>query len=143
MGDEGQSSILGVGLLAVVLIVCGLVWDGTRVLVARQRVGAVADAAALAGAGELDAGWIRDGRVTDPPRLDAARAGEIAAATVGVAGGLEKREYAVVDLVVAPDRVRVVVRTAVTMSFLVLAGLDDIEVSASATAVVTQPRLDG
>lgn len=131
--------MLGVGLLAVVLVVCGLVWDGTRVLVARQRVGAVADAAALAGAGELDRAWILEGTMTDPPRLDASRAGGVARDAVAAAAEVEQREYVVVDLGTAPDRVRLVVRCRVSMSFLVLAGLDDVDVSASATAVALQP----
>lgn len=143
MGDDGQSSVLGVGLLAVVLIVCGLVWDGTRVLVARQRAGAVADAAALAGAGELDGAWIVDGQVTDPPRLDVAKAEGVARAAVGAAAEVEHRDYGVAELVAATDGVRVVVHIDVPMSFLVLAGLGAVDVSASAAAVAVQPGQGG
>ena len=54
MNERGQVTVLVVGMTMVVFAVAGLAVDGTRAFIYRRTLQSAADAAALAGASELD-----------------------------------------------------------------------------------------
>ncbi|HEY7875369.1 MAG TPA: pilus assembly protein TadG-related protein, partial [Actinomycetota bacterium] len=53
---DGQAMVLVLGLALVCFAIAGLAVDGTRVFLARRTLQNAADAAATAGAGQVDAG---------------------------------------------------------------------------------------
>jgi hypothetical protein len=60
--ERGQIAVLALGLALVVFAIAGLAVDGTRAFLARRSLQNLADAAALAGAGELDTDVLQDRR---------------------------------------------------------------------------------
>lgn len=52
--EQGQTTIMVIGISMLVMAVLGLTVDGTRAFLYRRTLQSAADAAALAGAGELD-----------------------------------------------------------------------------------------
>jgi uncharacterized membrane protein len=52
-GEHGQTTVLVVGLALVVFAVTGLAVDGTRAFLLRRTLQNVADASAVAAAGEI------------------------------------------------------------------------------------------
>ncbi len=119
-------AILMVGLVAVV----GLVTDGGMVFTQRRDLQNVADAAAAAGASQIDEDTYR-GSAGETVVLDENAAYDVATRYLDEEGGLD---YSVA---VAPDRVVVSVSRQATTGFLRVLGIDGVEIDATATA---QPR---
>lgn len=122
---RGQALLWVALLLPVFLSIIGLAIDGGIVFAARRQAQNIADAAARAGAQEIDIQRYRDsGEVA----LDAGWA------------RYEARRYAAglgapdASINVAENQVEVVVRRDVPLSFLRLVGISNIHVEASATA---------
>lgn len=128
MNERGQTTVLVLGMAVLAFAVAGLAVDGTRAWLYRRTLQNAADAAALAGASELDrAAYYGSGG--DRILLDEV-ASEGAAST-----WLARREIdarAAVDA--TRDRVRVEVRGVVPTTFLSLVGIDDIDVAVRADA---------
>jgi Putative Flp pilus-assembly TadE/G-like len=55
-GEDGQMLVFLVGLVVLVLMVLALGWDTSNWFLGHRALGNLADGAAVAGAGELDAG---------------------------------------------------------------------------------------
>lgn len=114
------------GLALVCFAVAGLAVDGTRVFLARRSLQSAADAAATAGAAELDAAaYYRSGGRTVALDPDAART--VAARWVA-RRGLDVRVAIAADV----RTVTVALRQRVATSWLGLVGIDSIPVGATA-----------
>jgi len=127
-GDEGQVLVM-VALMMVGLVAdVGLVSDGGLVFSQRRDLQNVADAAASAGAMQIDEAVYRaESRVV----LDERMAREVAALYLDAEDGVT---YSVS---VFPDRVDVEVSRQASTGFLRVIGIDGVAVSASASA---EPR---
>lgn len=128
-GEESGQVIVLVAILMVGLVaVVGLVTDGGLVFSQRRDLQNVADAAALAGAMQLDEGIYRaSGEVL----LDEAAARQAAVEYLEAEGDLS---YSVV---VGPTRVEVSVWRQASTGFLRVVGINGAEISANASA---EPR---
>ena len=126
--DEGQVLVMVALMMVGVVSVVGLVADGGLVFAQRRDLQNVADAAAAAGAMQIDEVEYRS---TGEVILDEQLARDAAAAYLDAEGGLD---YVVNVL---PDRVEVSVSRQATTGFLRVIGIDGVEVSASASA---EPR---
>lgn len=122
--ERGQITAFVAALVAGLLLVAGLVFDGGMALAAKTRALDEAQEAARAGAQELSAAWVR--RHTGP-LLDPARARAAAEAALAAAG-------ATGVVTVAADEVTVTVTRTTRTQLLHLAGVAQITVSATATA---------
>ena len=127
-GDEGQVLVMVALMLVGVVSVVGLVSDGGLVFAQRRDLQNVADAAAAAGAMQIDEAFYRS---TGEVVLDEQLAREAAAFYLDAEGDLD---YVVNVL---PDRVEVAVSRQATTGFLRVIGIDGVEVGASASA---EPR---
>lgn len=128
MNERGQTTVLVLGMALLAFAVAGLAVDGTRAWLYRRTLQNAADAAALAGAAELDrAAYYSSGG--EELILD-----EDASETVATRWLSERvvDARAVVDA--SPERVRVEMRGAVPTTFLSLAGIRSIEVAVRADA---------
>ena len=128
MNERGQTTVLVLGMALLAFALAGLAVDGTRAWLYRRTLQNAADAAALAGAGEVDrAAYYESGgaRIV----LDETSSEETAArwSTSRVPGA-----RATVDS--SPDRVTVEMRGTVPTTFLSLAGIERIEVAVRADA---------
>jgi Flp pilus assembly protein TadG len=128
IGERGQALVLVLGLGLLVFAISGLAVDGTRAFLARRSLQNTADAAALAGAGEIDtdAYYRSRGRkvVLDP-----------AAARSAAQAWLERRGLPVrASITAGSERVLVAVRSRVPTTFLGLVGISALPVAALATA---------
>ncbi len=128
-GDESGQAIVLVAILMVGLVtVVGLVTDGGLVFSQRRDLQNVADAAALAGAMQIDEGVYREsGEVL----LDEGAARQAAVQYLEAEGDLS---YSVV---VRPTRVEVSVSRQASTGFLRVVGINGVEISANASA---EPR---
>lgn len=126
--DEGQVLVTVALMMVGVVSVVGLVSDGGLVFAQRRDLQNVADAAAAAGAMQIDEAVYRS---TGEVVLDEQLARDAAAFYLDAEGGLD---YVVNVL---PDRVEVSVSRQATTGFLRVIGIDGVEVSASASA---EPR---
>lgn len=126
--EEGQVTVLVLGLALVGFAVAGLAVDGTRAFLMRRTLQNIADSSALAGASELDtaAYYSTGGRKIV---LDVAAARRVASNWLS-RRGLPARAEIASD----PDAVRVVLRANVPTTFLGLVGIDEIPVAVAATA---------
>lgn len=127
-GDEGQVLVMVALMMVGVVSVVGLVSDGGLVFAQRRDLQNVADAAAAAGAMQIDEAVYRS---TGEVVLDEQLAREAAVFYLDAEGDLD---YAVSVL---SDRVEVSVSRQATTGFLRVIGIDGVEVSASASA---EPR---
>lgn len=127
-GQGGQATVLILGLSLVVFAVTGLAVDGTRAFIARLTLQNAADAAALAGAGELDVRGLYSSGGREL-RLDTAGARVLAHRYLDARGFAGE---AVVDANEAS--VTIVLRDEVATSFLGLVGVDALPVAAEARA---------
>jgi len=127
-GDEGQVLVMVALMMVGVVSVVGIVSDGGLVFAQRRDLQNVADAAAAAGAMQIDEAVYRS---TGEVVLDEQLARDAAALYLDAEGGLD---YVVSVL---PDRVEVSVSRQATTGFLRVIGIDGVEVSASASA---EPR---
>lgn len=121
--EQGQATIMVIGICMMVMAVLGLTVDGTRAFLYRRTLQSAADAAALAGAGELDrAGYyVSRGRAI---RLeeDAARRAAVRwlkLRSVGARAAVRS----------SPTRVSVTLRGEVSTLFLRLVGIGRIPVA--------------
>jgi len=126
--DEGQVLVMVALMMVGVVSVVGLVSDGGLVFAQRRDLQNVADAAAAAGAMQIDEAAYRS---TGEVVLDEQLARDAAAFYLDAEGDLD---YVVNVL---PDRVEVAVSRQATTGFLRVIGVDGVEVSASASA---EPR---
>jgi len=126
--DEGQVLVLVALMMVGVVSVVGLVSDGGLVFAQRRDLQNVADAAAAAGAMQINEAVYRS---TGEVVLDEQLARDAAALYLDAEGGLD---YVVNVL---PDRVEIAVSRQATTGFLRVIGIDGVEVSASASA---EPR---
>ncbi len=126
--ERGQTTVLVLGLSLVVFAVVGLAVDGTRAFLLRRTLQNMADAAAVAGASEVDQSTYYStggGEVSVEPGAAQKMASEWL-----LRRGLRVR--AQVDA--TPERVMVVVRDDLPATFLGLVGIDSIPVAAEASA---------
>jgi uncharacterized membrane protein len=126
--DKGQVTILAIGLAMVVFAIAGLAVDGTRVFLVRRSLQNSADAAALAGAAELDteAYYASGGNSLVLDQAAARRA---------ASGWLARRDLLVeAQIATAPRRVEVLIRAETPTSFLGIVGVFTIPVAAAASA---------
>ena len=133
MNDRGQVTILVVGMSIVVLSVVGLAADGTRAFLYRRTLQSAADAAAMAGAGELDHDiyYASRGRRVE---LDQEAAGKVASRWLELRAVAADPSISVTD-----ERVHVVLRGTVRTLFLRLIGLRQMGVAVEA---VSSPEID-
>ncbi len=126
-GADGQVMLLVLGICLVCFAVAGLAIDGARLWLMRRSFQSAVDAAALAGAGEVDLDRLyASGGV---PVLDP-HAARLRAVAVLRERGLGER----VEVVAVSDAVRASVRGHLDASFLALVGIDRLPVAAEATA---------
>lgn len=127
-GDAGQVTPFAVILIVVLMAVAGLVLDGGLALSAKVQALDVAQAAARAGAQQLDLVQYRTNNVAvlDPARAASAARSWLAAA--GVQG----------DASATTATVTVTVRRTSNTQLLQLVGVGQLRVSASATATAVQ-----
>jgi uncharacterized membrane protein len=71
--ELGSVLVLGIGLVAVAAVLLAVVVDASRLFLARQSLGALADAAALHAAHDVDLAAVYRHGVADRVPLDAAR----------------------------------------------------------------------
>lgn len=126
--ERGQVTVLILGMALIAFAVAGVAVDGTRAWLLRRSLQNAADAAALAGAGEIDraAYYSSGGKVV---RLDAASS-ESAAARWLRYRGLDARA----SVAARPERVAVVMRAELDTTFLALIGVRSLEVAVEADA---------
>ena len=128
-GDERGQIIVLVAILMVGLVAgVGLVTDGGLVFSQRRDLQNVADAAALAGAMQIDEDAYRDSGAV---ALDEGAARQAAEEYLGAESNVT---YSVV---VRPARVEVSVSRQASTGFLKVIGIDGFEISANASA---EPR---
>ena len=127
--EEGQATVLVLGMTMVVMGVLGVSVDGTKAFIHRRTLQSAADAAALAGASELDAVryYSSKGRTVslDP---SAARAAALRWLTLR---GLQVRATVRVE----GDAVTVTLRDRVPTLFLRMIGLDEVPVAVEAASI--------
>lgn len=126
--EAGQVTPLIVGLTLIVLAVSGLAIDGTRAFLLRRSLQNAADAAALAGAGEVDTSVYYSsggGNVT----LEAGRARSMTLEWLA-----RRRIPARAAIDATGEGVRVVLRGSVPATFLRLVGISQIPVAVEARA---------
>jgi len=128
--EQGQASVLLVGVLLIGLMFAGLAIDGARMFTARRDLQNVADSAALAGASSLDEGAYRKSAGVDV-QLDSA------AARQAVNEVLTQSSLPVsvtVDVVIGAERVEVRIERPVRPLFLGLVGIGPEQIGAHASA---------
>lgn len=135
-GRDERGSVTGmlVAVMFVVLAFAGLAVDGTRLMLARRDLQALADSAALAGASSIDEARYRASGGTEV-LLDPAGARFAAAAVVSTSGWPADGRGSVA---VAGDRVRVHLERPIGLTLLTLVGIAPPVIGATATA---DPRI--
>ncbi|MCC6387449.1 MAG: hypothetical protein IT302_08710 [Dehalococcoidia bacterium] len=126
--DEGQVLVMVALMMVGVVSVVGLVSDGGLVFAQRRDLQNVADAAAAAGAMQIDEAAYREAGTV---LLDEQQARDVAASYLEGEGDLE---YVVFVL---PARIEVSVSRQASTGFLRVIGINGVEVSAIASA---EPR---
>ncbi|HEX2049332.1 MAG TPA: pilus assembly protein TadG-related protein [Actinomycetota bacterium] len=126
--ERGQASVLAIGAALVAFAVAGVTIDGTRAFLFRRSLQNAADAAALAGASEIDVETFYAGggarAVLDP-----------AAARATAIDWLRRRGLdAVADVDADDGAVEVTLRGRIGTTLLALVGIDDVPVAAAARA---------
>ncbi|MFN2587196.1 MAG: pilus assembly protein TadG-related protein [Actinomycetota bacterium] len=126
--ESGQVTVLVLGMALLAFAVAGLAVDGTRAWLLRRSLQNAADAAALAGAGELDdrAYYEAGGRTI---ALDAAASETVAARWLDRRGVAARASVAATE-----DRVEVEVTAEMETTFLALVGIGTLEVVVEADA---------
>lgn len=128
MNERGQTTVLVLGMALLAFAVAGLAVDGTRAWLYRRTLQNAADAAALAGAAELDrAAYYASGG--EDVVLDE-DAGERVASRWLSDRAIDARAA----IRATGDRVVVEMRGEIATTFLSLAGIDAIDVAVRADA---------
>ena len=128
--QDGQASLLLIGILMIGLMFAGLPIDGARMFTARRDLQNVADSAALAGASSLDEAQYRASAGRNA-RLDPVAARR---AVDEVLAASSLPNAVTVDVAVTDDRVMVRIARPVRPLFLGLIGLGPETIGAHATA---------
>jgi Flp pilus assembly protein TadG len=126
--QRGQTTILVVGIVVLVMSVIGLAVDGTRAFLYRRALQSAADAAALAGAGEIarDSYYASRGRTIEIEPHSARNAAE---------RWLDLRSLSVETAVASsPTEVTVALRGEIPTLFLRLIGITSVPVGAEAAS---------
>ena len=126
--EEGQALVMVAVMMVGLVGVVGLVSDGGLVFAERRDLQNAADAAAAAAAMQIDEDVYR---ATGDVVLDERRASETAARYLAAEDGVSY------EIATSPDSVEVSVNRQAATSFLGLIGIDDVDVSARASA---EPR---
>ena len=126
--EDGQVTVLVIGMMIVVMAVSGLAVDGTRAFIERRALQNVADTAALAGADQLDlvSFYGSGGGVLE---LDVSAARAAALEMVGAS-----RRDAVASITTEEGAVQVTLRGKVETSFLRFIGIGTLPVAVTARA---------
>lgn len=127
-GEEGAITVFVVALTLALMLVAGLVYDGGRVLAARQQARDLADNAARAAAQQVDLDAVRSGSA---PSLDPLAA-EAAADSYLEAAGRQG------SVVVTGDHVEVTVSLTTPMVLLQIAGISDRTVTGKGRARIVR-----
>jgi hypothetical protein len=127
-GDAGQVTPFAVLMIIALLAVAGLVLDAGLALAEKVRALDVAQAAARAGAQELDLYKYRTANVAELDPARAASAAQAWLASAGVEG----------DATATTTTVIVTVRRTTTTQLLQIVGVGELRVSASASATAVQ-----
>ncbi|MDQ3916305.1 MAG: pilus assembly protein TadG-related protein [Actinomycetota bacterium] len=126
--ERGQVTVLVLGMALLAFAVAGLAVDGTRAWLLRRSLQNAADAAALAGAGEIDrrAYYSSGGRsiTLDPAASEAVATRWLAARGVAARASVTS----------AGDRVTVTMRAEMPTTFLALVGVRTLGVGVEADA---------
>ena len=126
--EEGQALVMVAVMMVGLVSVVGLVSDGGLVFAQRRDLQNAADAAAAAAAMQIDEDVYR---TTGDVVLDERWARETAARYLAAEDGVSY------EISTSPDSVEVSVSRQASTSFLGLIGIDDVDVSARASA---EPR---
>ncbi|MFN2524752.1 MAG: pilus assembly protein TadG-related protein [Actinomycetota bacterium] len=127
-GQEGQVTVLVLGFALVCFAVAGLAVDGTRAFLLRRTLQSKADAAALAGASEIDVvEYYETGGESVVLEPTAAR-------TVAEQWLAERPVHTSSEVEVTPEGIAIVMRGYVRASFLSLVGIDRVDVAVQARA---------
>lgn len=129
-GERGQAIVWAAVMLPLFLAIVGLALDGGLVFSHRRNLQNVADAAARAGAMQIDQRIYRES-LGERVVLDPASAREVAGSYVAAQGNGVAAEIAA-----DPDRVVVRVSREVPTSFLRMVGFDRVRIDAVAPAEV-------
>ena len=126
--ERGQVTVMVLGLAIMSLAIAGLAVDGTRAFLLRRTLQNAADAASLAGAGEIsrDDYYYSGGRDIALQPEEAARSAREYLALRGI----EAR----VSLDVSDDDVRLVLRGSSRTLFLALIGVSEVPVAVESNA---------
>lgn len=128
MNERGQTTVLVLGMALLALAVAGVAVDGTRAWLYRRTLQNAADAAALAGASELDRaayyGSGGDRVVLDETTSERAASAWLTRRAIDARAAIES----------TTDRVTVEMKGVVPTTFLSLAGIDGIDVAVRADA---------
>jgi Flp pilus assembly protein TadG len=127
--DRGAVLVAGLLLVIALLLVIGLAVDIGRAFVERRALASIADDAALVGSQRIDVDALRAGRIALEPDQARAAADAVLASEHGVRGRTSA------DM----ERVTVVVRRRVGTILLGLADVDELTVTARATAAPHAP----
>ncbi len=127
-GESGQVLVLALGLALLCFAISGIAIDGTKAFLLRRSLQNLADAAALAGAAELDAAAYYESAGEDIV-LDPSGAERMARSWLGARG-----VPLAANVTATSTQVRVRLRSRVETSFLRLAGIGSIGVAVDATA---------
>ena len=126
--DRGAAALWLAVVMSVLLVLCGVVFDGGAVFAARGRAADVAQQAARAGADALTADTVFGGGGVAGLRAHRAAAATAARAVLTAAGVTGTVE-------VAPGSVTVTARTTRRTAILTILGIDEVTGTGSATAV--------
>ena len=129
-GEAGQALVLAVVLMPLFLAVVGLAIDGSVVFNARRELQNVADAAARAGAMQVDTRVYRD-TAGATVVLDQASAQRVAGEYLG-----DRGEGFSATVATDPERVVVRVSREVPVAFLRMVGITSVRIGAVAPAEV-------
>lgn len=127
--DNGAVLVAGLLLMLALLIVIGLAVDVGRAFIVRRQLASVADDAALVGSQHIDTDQLRSGHIALSP--DVARQ--------AVESVLEDEPQVHGDAGATDELITVTVRRRVPTVLLGLAGVEQLTVSARATATPRAP----
>ena len=128
MNERGQTTVLVLGMALLAFAVAGIAVDGTRAWLYRRTLQNAADAAALAGAAELDrAAYYASGGeevVLDEVASERVAIRWLNGRTTGARASVESTD----------GRVTIEMKGSIATTFLSLAGIRDIDVAVRADA---------
>lgn len=127
--DRGAVLLAGLLLVVALLLIIGLAVDLGRAFILRRELASIADDAALVGSQQLDVDELRAGRVALDPGAARAAAADVLRDEPKVRGGAHATE----------ETVTVSVRRRVNTILLGLADVEQLTVTADATATPRAP----